>query len=202
MSLAEVEIIKSTQEHSTVTDNKSYKSCYLAKIKLGRQFYWARLHISIIENGWFHSVKREIFVKSVWTFERTSSTMALLSGSWKVDISIFFIGAITIFYWVLRRKYNYWDRKGFKTLPGYNYILGHFKKLFIDRLSFADFLTELYKSTNEPFIGIYGIFRPILLVRHPELIQSILIKDFSHFTDRKWSKPICFVLWSFLMLII
>lgn len=111
--------------------------------------------------------------------------MASLTGNWKVDIVAILIGVITVFYWILKWKYSYWERRGFKTHPDFGYILGHFKKLFIDRMSFADFVNQLYKSTDEPFIGIYGIPRPILFVRSPELIQSILIKDFSHFTDRK-----------------
>lgn len=45
-------------------------------------------------------------------------------------------------------------------------------------------LKEFYERTDEPFVGIYGIFRPKLLVCDPELIKKILIQDFSHFTDR------------------
>lgn len=111
--------------------------------------------------------------------------MCLLTESWKSDNFLLLLGVLTVFYWILKRKYTYWDRRGFKTVPNVGYLLGHFKKLFIDRISFGDFTRFLYNSTDEPFIGIYGIFRPILLVRDPELIQSILVKDFSHFTDRK-----------------
>lgn len=114
------------------------------------------------------------------------SMMALLTGNWIADILIILIGVFTVVYSILKRQYSYWERKGFKTHPEFGYIFGHFKKLFIDRMSFADFINQLYKSTNDPFIGIYGILRPMLFVRDPELIQSILIKDFSHFTDRKW----------------
>ena len=48
----------------------------------------------------------------------------------------------------------------------------------------GDVATRLYKSSNEPFVGIYSILRPMLLVRDPELIQTILIKDFANFSDR------------------
>lgn len=115
----------------------------------------------------------------------TISMMASLTGNWKFDVLVVSIGIFTIFYWLLRRKYSYWHRRGFKTQPEYGYTFGHFKKMLIDKMTFADFLNHLYTSTSEPFIGIYGILRPILLVREPELIQSILIRDFSHFTDRE-----------------
>lgn len=110
--------------------------------------------------------------------------MAFLTDSWTVDILALFIGVLTVLYFVIKRKYSYWERKGFKTLPGYNHVVGHFKENFLGRESFADFSERLYRSTNEPFIGIYGLIRPMLLVRDPELIRLIMIKDFAHFTDR------------------
>lgn len=110
--------------------------------------------------------------------------MTSLTGNLKVDLLVILVAVFTVFYYFLHRQYSYWERKGFKTHPEFGYIFGHFKKLFINRMSFADFINQLYKSTNEPFIGIYGILRPMLFVRDPDLIQSILIKDFSHFTDR------------------
>lgn len=115
--------------------------------------------------------------------------MALLSESWIIDILLFSIGTFTIIYWFLRWKYSYWEQNGFKTIPDFSLILGHFKKLLVNRMSFTDFTNALYKSTNEPFVGIYGILKPMVFVRDPELIQHILIKDFSpYFTDRMYFK--------------
>lgn len=114
--------------------------------------------------------------------------MALLTESWIIDNLLLLIAGLTVVYYILSRKYTYWERNGFKTLtlPEFSYIFGHFKKLFIDRLCFGDFVRYLYTSADgEPFIGLYGFWRPILFIRDPELIQSILIKDFSYFTDRK-----------------
>lgn len=119
------------------------------------------------------------------------SMMLLLARIWEVDIIAILIGSgsisglFLVFYWILKHEYSYWERRGFETHPEFIYILGHFKKLLINRICFADFVNQLYKSSNEPFVGIYGIFRSMLLVRDPKLIQSILIKDFSYFTDRK-----------------
>lgn len=49
-------------------------------------------------------------------------------------------------------------------------------------------IIQLYNASSERFIGMYGVFQPILLVRDPELVHNILAKDFDHFTDRgdKW----------------
>lgn len=110
--------------------------------------------------------------------------MALLTNNWTVDILLFFIGVWTLLYIFARRKYSYWDRKGFKTLPEVSYVFGHFKNSFLQREYFGELFARLYKTTDEPFIGAYSKLRPMLMLRDPKLIQRILIKDFSYFTDR------------------
>lgn len=107
--------------------------------------------------------------------------MALISDSWIFD---FIIGAIVFLILLLRRTYSYWDRKGFKTASNVSYLFGNFKRSFLMQESFAEIVEKLYRSTNEPFIGIYTILHPVLLIRDPELIRSVLVKDFQHFTDR------------------
>lgn len=110
--------------------------------------------------------------------------MALLTASWTVDILTVLIGVLTALYLVVRRKFTYWERKGFKTFPGFNRVAGHFKENFLGKESLADFSRRIYRSTDAAYIGLYGMMRPILLVRDPEIIRQILIKNFSHFTDR------------------
>lgn len=109
-------------------------------------------------------------------------------NNWKIDIWMISIavlfGIVTVIYLSLRRIYTYWDRRGFKTFPNYNYIFGHLQPTFTQTECASDNIKRIYNSTNDPFIGIYGVLRPILLVRDPELIQSILKTDVAHFLDR------------------
>lgn len=110
--------------------------------------------------------------------------MAQLIDNWKIVGLTVFICAISILYLFVRRVYSYWDRRGFKSAKDVSYIFGHFKRSFLQKEHFVESLDRIYKSINEPFIGIYTVFRPVLLIRDPVLIRSILVKDFSHFTDR------------------
>lgn len=110
--------------------------------------------------------------------------MVLLTEGWKVDLLVFFIGVLSLFFVYVKRTYSYWDRKGFKSLSGFSYVFGHFKPTFTQQESLGDFVSRIYNNTKEPFIGIYSIFRPILLVRDPEIVRAILVKDFQYFTDR------------------
>lgn len=107
--------------------------------------------------------------------------MVLLSGSWALDVLAFFIA---VFYLFLKWNYSYWDRHGIKTLPGYSYIFGHLKSNFPPKKSMSFIIMDLYNATNEPYVGIYTMFRSVLLARDPEFIKTIMIKDFSYFTDR------------------
>lgn len=110
--------------------------------------------------------------------------MSFSTGSFKCDAVIFLIAAITIFYLYLKRIYSYWDLKGFKTHPGTIFILGHLKMSFMGKEQFGNLTRKIYNKTTEPFIGFYALTRPVLLLRDPELIRTIFIKDFSHFPER------------------
>lgn len=109
--------------------------------------------------------------------------MALFS-SWKVDTLVLLTGLLTLAYIYIKRIYSYWERKGFKTFPNFNYIVGHFTPTFTQKEGFGDLIGRIYNSTTEPYVGIYSVLRPILVVCDPELVRTILVKDFQHFTDR------------------
>lgn len=117
-------------------------------------------------------------------FHAKNKRMVLISDSFKFDILVILVGAATLLYLFFKRTYSYWQRKGFKSAENVNYLFGNFKRSFLVKENFVETIDTLYRSTNEPFIGIYTVLRPVLLLRDPELIRSILVKDFSHFTDR------------------
>lgn len=97
----------------------------------------------------------------------------------------FIIGVLSLLYAYVKYTYSYWDRKGIKTAADVNYLVGHFKPLFTQTKHISEHTKSIYQEAiGEPFVGIYGFFRPILMVRSPELIRNVLIKDFSNFADR------------------
>lgn len=110
--------------------------------------------------------------------------MTLLTDSWILNLIALLTGILTFLYFFAKRQYSYWEQKGFKTLPDVSYVFGHFTNSFLQREYFGELFAKLYKTTDEPFIGAYSILRPMLMIRDPKIIQSILIKDFTYFTDR------------------
>lgn len=86
-------------------------------------------------------------------------------------------------YLVLKYVYAHWERSGFP----YNEAVIPFGSLLpvvLKKRSFGTAIFDVYNSAYEPFIGIYLLFRPALLVRDAELVRNILVKDFNSFHDR------------------
>lgn len=110
--------------------------------------------------------------------------MGSITENWKMDFLFFVLTLVTVYFLFAKFVYSYWERKNFKTLPNVNYFVGHLKSNLLLEKSFTNLILDLYKQTTEPFIGMYGIFYPILFVRDPVLIQSILVKDFNNFASR------------------
>lgn len=83
----------------------------------------------------------------------------------------------------LKYVYSHWERHSFPyirpTIPA-----GNLGPVARQKLSFGLTIYELYKQSTEPFIGIYLLFRPAILIRDASLMKRILTTDFNHFHDR------------------
>ncbi|XP_055853972.1 probable cytochrome P450 6g2 [Episyrphus balteatus] len=96
-------------------------------------------------------------------------------------ISILFGGYI----WT---KYNllYWRRKNVPFVEP-NILLGNLVDMLKFTQSSAENLQQMYNHKNaqdQPVLGIYILSKPALLIREPELIKSILVKNFNKFSNR------------------
>lgn len=112
--------------------------------------------------------------------------MGLISDCWTIDLLLLFMSAFTIFNWFVKQRYTYWERNGFKSYPNPKFLLGHFGPAIKQKMYFGEVIASVYKNTSDPFVGIYGFLWPFLLACDPQAVRNILIKDFPHFTDRKY----------------
>ncbi|XP_072749254.1 cytochrome P450 9e2-like [Anoplolepis gracilipes] len=100
---------------------------------------------------------------------------------WWILLSIV-IGALGIHY--LFKNYNFFKRHGIIHVPSVP-ILGSVTSVIFRRLSFNDFLHKLYNDNPDAkYFGLYFTTNPIFLLRDPEIIKSILVKNFKTFPDR------------------
>ncbi|XP_072756848.1 cytochrome P450 6A1-like isoform X2 [Anoplolepis gracilipes] len=87
-------------------------------------------------------------------------------------------------YYYLTSTYDFWKSRGIpgpQPIPGF----GNIKDIMLNKKFIGDYLKEVYnKYKNESMIGIFASRTPILIVKSPELIKDVLIKDFSKFANR------------------
>lgn len=79
--------------------------------------------------------------------------------------------------------FQYWQRRGVPTLDPC-FPFGNFGPAALQTLSIGEVAQNIYNKSTDRFIGVYAITKPILIVRDPDLIRGILIRDFAHFVDR------------------
>lgn len=110
--------------------------------------------------------------------------MVLFSDSWVFDLLLLSMSISLLFYWFAKQKHTYWERKGFYSHPHPNFLFGHFGPAFAQKMHIGELMARIYKNVDEPYVGIYGLVWPILLVCDPDAVRNILIRDFDYFADR------------------
>lgn len=91
---------------------------------------------------------------------------------------------VAVLYIYMTRKFGYWKKY---NIPGPKPITfyGNLKDFIKGKSPLAWCLKQIYDSyPNEPFVGIYILDEPTLLIRSPELIKQILVKDYNIFRNR------------------
>lgn len=100
-----------------------------------------------------------------------------------VEMLIFLVLCL-LCYILFRTKKNYWKLKGVpfeNPLP----LVGNMLDVVLMKKNMALMLENLYfKFINVPYFGIWVFGEPHLVIRSPEVIKNVLIKDFDHFNDR------------------
>lgn len=103
--------------------------------------------------------------------------MALLLG---LAIVIFLI--ISWFFW----QQTYFKRHNIPYVQT-NILLGGLSDSLLKKCGFFENVMRLYSRPevkDAPFFGFYIFQRPALVIKDPELIKRIMIKDFNSFSNR------------------
>lgn len=112
----------------------------------------------------------------------------LLTSSWFVDFVLFLLILLFVLYKYCTKNFDYWEKRGVffvKPIP----IFGNFYDILSFKTTIAEGLRDLYNKTDEPYLGVFLFHKPVLLLRSPELIENILIKDFRCFRNRSLACP-------------
>lgn len=90
---------------------------------------------------------------------------------------------LAVTYAYFKYVFSYWQRKNYPYLTP-SIPWGNLSSVAKRKTSFGINILELYEMTKEPFVGIYLLFRPGLLVRDADLVKKVLATDFPSFHDR------------------
>ncbi|XP_046472545.1 cytochrome P450 6A1-like isoform X2 [Neodiprion pinetum] len=102
------------------------------------------------------------------TVEMVCALAAILTGIW----------------YYLVGYYGFWKERGVPG-PEPRLLFGNIKDIMLVRDSFGESLKKMCDQfPGAPLVGIYARRTPVLLVRDPELVKDVMIKDFSTFSER------------------
>ncbi|XP_031780867.1 probable cytochrome P450 6a13 [Nasonia vitripennis] len=105
-----------------------------------------------------------------------------MSGLFEVAAGLIALGLAVYYY--LSSNLDFWsklDVKGPKPVP----LFGTTSDVLLGRLSLFQYAAREYgRFRDEPLVGIFSYRKPILLLRDPDLIRNVLVKDFSVFSCR------------------
>lgn len=87
-------------------------------------------------------------------------------------------------YYYFTSTFDFWESRGVRG-PRPVPLFGNLKDILLVKKSMTEYMSELYKAyKDEPLIGIFSRRTPLLVVKDPDLIKDVLIKDFTKFADR------------------
>lgn len=97
------------------------------------------------------------------------------------------IATVVVVLFVISAKWhqNYWKRKG-APQANPNLIFGDFTTTVTGKESLYELFKNLYvygKKAGHSFLGVYSFWAPELVIIDRQLIKTIMLKDFSHFTS-------------------
>uniref|UniRef100_A0A336MT06 CSON006782 protein n=1 Tax=Culicoides sonorensis TaxID=179676 RepID=A0A336MT06_CULSO len=95
------------------------------------------------------------------------------------------IGLLSHFYYVAEKKRNYWKDRNIPHIE--SPLWGHLLATTFLQEHVTTTLNKLYnhdRAKNQKFVGINIFHKPSILVRDPELVKRILVKDFNYFPRR------------------
>lgn len=91
---------------------------------------------------------------------------------------------IFLYKWITRNRYYFAERDIPYKAP--DFLFGNMRKLALQKQSFLDNALEMYRFCPDAKIqGTFELTNAITMIRDPDLIKQIAVKDFDHFTNHR-----------------
>ncbi|XP_015379194.1 PREDICTED: probable cytochrome P450 6a13 [Diuraphis noxia] len=108
----------------------------------------------------------------------------MFATNWWINVITSCTIIVTIGYYFCVSTFKKWEKLNvpyIKPIP----FFGNFLKVAIGKEHHLEFYDKIYyEFAGHKYGGLYQMRTPILMIRDPEIINDVLIKDFSYFPDR------------------
>ncbi|KAF5273290.1 hypothetical protein FQR65_LT04712 [Abscondita terminalis] len=86
-------------------------------------------------------------------------------------------------YIYLTKNFNYWKQRNVPYIEPTLFFGNLFKTITVQQ-GIGESISLMYGKVNTPYIGVYVLQNPLLIIRDPKLIRNVLVKNFNSFCDR------------------
>uniref|UniRef100_A0AAT9UTS9 Cytochrome P450 6PZ13 n=1 Tax=Maconellicoccus hirsutus TaxID=177089 RepID=A0AAT9UTS9_MACHI len=101
-----------------------------------------------------------------------------------ISFLLLILSLFLYFYWSFKKAHMFFENLNVPYLKP-NLIFGNMTDVMLLRKSVGEIFRDIYhKLEPHRFGGVFTMKKPTFLIRDPELIRDILIKDFAFFSDR------------------
>ena len=91
------------------------------------------------------------------------------------------VAVLLAYYYIL--VFNFWKKRNISG-PKPVFFFGNVIDIMFSGIALPQYIKKLYETYTGRMIGLYMRTTPVLVLKDPELIKDVLIRDFSKFTDR------------------
>lgn len=92
---------------------------------------------------------------------------------------------LAVVYYANQYFFNYWKRLGVPQCEEPKFLFGDIAGVFLGRKCIGETFSDFYNRFKHNKIhGLYFSYRPSLVINDPEVVQEVMIKDFTSFHDR------------------
>ncbi|KZC14255.1 PREDICTED: probable cytochrome P450 6a13 [Dufourea novaeangliae] len=89
-----------------------------------------------------------------------------------------------VFYYFFTSTFDFWKSRGVPFRKP-TVLFGNFAPMLLFRKSLPEGIKEMYEwFRDERFFGVFRVRSPVLILRDPDLIRNICVKNFSSFSNR------------------
>ncbi|XP_062558848.1 probable cytochrome P450 9f2 [Armigeres subalbatus] len=104
-----------------------------------------------------------------------------------MEVNVFYLGIVGAIlgavYYLITKNHGYFHEKPIPSMP-VKPVLGSIADLMLQRQSFYQFMKKTYdKYAGVKVFGMFDLMTPVYVIRDPEIIKQVAVKDFDHFID-------------------